>query len=181
MIRLCLDLNVWFGAILSEGRGRSGTATQCLVDAVRSGVSERGPIALVISWGMLGRLTEVLISQGAPRATAQALAEAIAAYARQGPSLTLGGVGVLPFEDEEDRHVMETAFAGEADLLVTHNISDFIGSDVQPLVTDLWYGAHRGERKLLIAHTYAAAAWLRGDPWPDTVEAFVSSRSPAQG
>jgi len=174
-LRICLDLNVWLGAFLSERLGHTGTATQTLVDAVRSGACERGPVALVISWGMLNRLQRVLVVQGFGETPAQRLVEVIATYAREGPSLTLGGVGVLPMDDEEDRHVVETAFAGEADLLVTHNLDDFAGPDLQTLAAGLAYGATQGARRVLILHTYAAAGWLRGEALPPQAEAFAAS------
>lgn len=182
MLRLCLDLNVWLGAIIADGLGRTGTATQSLVQAVRSGDSQRGPIALVISWGMLNRLSDVLTAREVARATAAGLTETIAAYARQGPSLTLGGVGVLRIDDTEDQHVLETALAGEADLLVTHNIDDFLsGGDFETLMPGQWYGVHRGGKKLLVVHTYAAAAWLRGEEWPNAVAAYMATLHPRQG
>lgn len=172
--RLCLDLNVWLGAILSQGLGRTDTAAQVLVAAARSGAGPRGPVALVISWGMLNRFREVLTRFDFGRDEADRLVEVIAAIARDGPSLILGGVGVLPLDDAEDRHVLETALAGGADLLVTHNLADFMGADVPVLVEDRWLGAARGDRRLLIAHTYAAAAWLRGEDWPEAVAGFVA-------
>lgn len=171
--RLCLDLNVWLGAILSEKLARRGTAAQTLIDAVRSGLSPRGPVALVVSWGMLNRLREVLVrfEFGAPEA--DRLVQVIATIARDGPSLTLGGVGVLPLDDEEDRHVLETALAGRADMLVTQNLRDFVGGDARTLVADRYHGVETAEGKLLIVHTYAAAAWLRGEDPPAEVQAFL--------
>ncbi|WP_426014176.1 PIN domain-containing protein [Caulobacter sp. DWR2-3-1b2] len=171
--RLCLDLNVWLGAILSERLERRGTAALTLVEAVRSGPSARGPVALVISWGMLNRLREVLIRFDFGGAEADRLIQVIATLARDGPSLTLGGVGVLPLDDEEDRHVLETALAGGADMLVTQNLRDFAGHDVRTLITDRWHGVETSAGKLLIAHTYAAAAWLRGEDFPAEVRAFL--------
>lgn len=179
-MRICLDLNIWLGAFLSERLGHTGTATQVLVEAVRTGACERGPVALVISWGMLNRLEQVLVAQGFDEAQAQRLVEIIATFAREGLSLTLGGAGVLPMDDEEDRHVVEAAFAGEADLLVTHNFSDFAGDGVQLLVAGRIYGARQGVRKLLILHTYDAAAWIRGEALPQA-EAFMTSHGPVQG
>jgi predicted nucleic acid-binding protein len=181
LLRICLDLNIWLGALIADGLGRSGTATQSLVEAVRSGRCAQGPVALVVSWGMLNRLADVLAEREIPRVTAIAWIETIAAYARQGPSLTLGGVGVLAVGDEEDRHVLETAFAGGADLLVTHNLEDFTRGDVDTLEAGRWYGARRGGKTLLIAHTYAAAAWLRGEDPPDQVEAFIGPGKDARG
>nr|WP_295109445.1 PIN domain-containing protein [uncultured Caulobacter sp.] len=171
-VRLCLDLNVWLGAILSERTG-APTAARMLVEAVRSGVSTRGPVALVISWGMLNRLRDVLERFEFGRAEADRLIEVLATIARDGPSLTLGGVGVLPLKDEEDRHVLETAKAGDADLLVTQNLKDFTGPDVQVLIPDHYHGAERADGKLLIAHTYDSAAWLRGESLPAEIEAFL--------
>lgn len=173
--RLCLDLNVWLGAILSEGLERRGTAAQTLVDAVRSGLGSRGPIALVVSWGMLNRLREVLVRFAFGAAEADRLIQVIATIARDGPSLTLGGVGVLPLDDVEDRHVLETALAGGADMLVTQNLKDFMGQDVRTLVADRYYGVDTAGDKLLIVHTYAAAAWLRGEDLPAEVEAFLQT------
>ncbi len=172
-VRLCLDLNVWLGAILSQRLGRTGTAAQVLTEAARSGNSARGPIALVISWGMLNRFRQVLVGAGFGRDEADRLIEVLATIARDGPSLTLGGVGVLPMDDEEDRHVLEAALAGRAGMLVTHNLKDFIGHDVQALVEDQVYGVAGTGGKLLVIHTYAAAAWLRGEDLPGEVEAFL--------
>lgn len=103
---------------------------------------------------------------------ADRLIQVIATVARDGPSLTLGGVGVLPLNDEEDRHVLETALAGGADMLVTQNLRDFTGQDARALVTDRYYGVETAGGRLLIVHTYAAAAWLRGEDLPAEVQAF---------
>jgi hypothetical protein len=175
LLRICLDLNVWCGAFISARLGRTDTAAFILTNAARSGASERGPLALVISWGMLARLRGVVVDQlGFSLADAGRLTELIAAYAREGPSLTLGGVGVLPIHDAEDRHVLETAWAGAADLLVTHNLSDFVVPEAEALVPDRIYGLRRGSAKLVVCHTYNAAAWLQGEDWPDAVATFLS-------
>lgn len=182
MLRLCLDLNVWVGSFLAEKYGRRDTAAQSLVEAIRSGQSPRGPAALVISWGMLFRLNTVILRLTGDQAAADRLMAIIATFAQEGPSLTLGGVGVLPMDDEEDRHVLETAMAGDADLLVTQNLDDFIQADVDHLEGSRWYGLSRGpHRKLLIVHTYDAAAWLRGEPWPHQVESYIASAGRTQG
>ncbi len=173
--RLCLDLNVWLGAILSEKLERRGTAAQTLVEAVRSGLGPRGPVALVVSWGMLNRLREVLVRFEFGAAEADRLIQVIATIARDGPSLTLGGVGVLPLDDEEDRHVLETALAGGADMLVTQNLRDFVSQDARALVADRYYGVEAAGVKLLIVHTYAAAAWLRDEDLPAEVQAWLQA------
>jgi predicted nucleic acid-binding protein len=61
MLRLCLDLNIWVAALLADGKGRNNTASQYLIEVVRSGNSPAGSISLVISWGMLDELRSVLI------------------------------------------------------------------------------------------------------------------------
>jgi predicted nucleic acid-binding protein len=181
MLRVCLDLNVWLGAFLSEKLGRTETATQTLVDAVRTGVCEQGPVSLIVSWGMLNRLQSVLTEQGFDAQRAIRLIEVISTYAREGPSLTLGGIGVLPLDDEEDRHVLETAFAGRADLLVMQNLRDFAAANVQTLVENLAYGAARGVDKILILHTNPAAAWFRGERLAPQIDAFKAPLGPVQG
>jgi hypothetical protein len=170
VLRLCLDLNVFVADLLAARDGRQGTAATALVDAVREGAGSLGPIQLIISWGMLDRLERVLRSElGIEPATAYARCRQLARYARQGPSLTLGGTGVLPMRDIEDRHVLETALAGEADWLVTANLKDFAkGSRAKMRVRIVVPGrlvVHRPAAggRLIIAHPFIAAAWLR-DP-----------------
>lgn len=169
-MRICLDLNVWCSAVLAKARGREDTAATSLVDLVATGSCARGPLALVISWGMLERLGVVLKGPiGMPPAEADDLLHGIASLAGAGPALTLGGIGVLAVPDEEDRHVLETCWAGEADILVTSNLRDFGGPDATILTTDRLFCLGRGGRKLLVAHPYAAAAWLAGRDvagWP---------------
>ena len=130
-------------------------------------------MALVVSWGMLNRFRQVLVNAGFGRDEADRLVAVLATIARDGPTLTLGGVGVLPLDDEEDRHVLETALAGGADMLVTHNLRDFTGGDVRTLVADRVYGVESPGAKLLIVHTYDAAAWLRGRDLPPEGKAFL--------
>jgi hypothetical protein len=92
------------------------------------------------------------------------LAELIASYAEDGPSLTLGGVGVIPIDDAEDRHVLETAWAGHADMLVTANLQDFRQGDFEPVVENRIHRLDRGGRSLIVAHPFEAIAWLREQP-----------------
>lgn len=160
--RVCLDLNVWCGAFISRRLARNDTATQALVDIVRSGRSPRGPVALVISWGMLERLRAVLLRDlGFSQGDAGRLVELIASYAKEGPSLTLGGVGVIPMHDTEDRHVLETAWAGQADLLVTANLADFIHEDDETILETMSYRLRRGDRSMILSHPFEAIRWLR--------------------
>ena len=165
MVRVCLDLNVWCAAFIGRRLGRSDTAAIALVDAVRSGRSPRGPVGLVVSWGMLERLRTVLVRDlDFPQPDATRLVELIASYAREGPSLTLGGVGVVPLHDVEDRHVLETAWAGRADILATANLADFIQDGDRPLVQGRVYRLERGGRPMILAHPFDAIGWLREQP-----------------
>ena len=162
MPRVCLDLNVWCGAFIARRLGRTDTSAIALVEAVRSGRSARGPVALVVSWGMLARLRRVLVRDlGFTDRDAARLADLIASYARDGPSLTLGGVGVIPIHDVEDQHVLETAWAGGSDLMVTANLADFIQGGDETLIEDRLYRLERGGKTVLLAHPFAAIGWLR--------------------
>jgi predicted nucleic acid-binding protein len=167
MARLCIDLNVWCAAYLADRHGRTGSAAQTLVEAARLGGTEPQALQLVISWGMIERLRQVLIEQLEFRLDeADAMMAALTSLAHQGPSLTLGGVGVIPIFDAEDRHVLETAWAGRADILVTANLVDFVQTADEVLSPNRLYRARRGGRTLMLAHPFAAAAWLREGRWP---------------
>lgn len=141
-LRMCLDLNLWVARLLAQQAGRTNTAPQVLIDVVRRGDSSLGPVQLIISWGMLNRLTKVLVQDlGAEARAVDLLIQTIVAYAQRGPSRTapfllLGGTGVIPARDEEDGHVLEAAIAGRTDLLVTRNFRDFRIRDAQVVVPD---------------------------------------------
>lgn len=109
-LHLCLDLNIWCAALLSEKKGRSDSSSQRLVEIVREGKCSLGEVQLIISWGMLNRLRKVLEKNlGVSSLATMMYINAIQAYAQQGVSLTLGGTGVIPIQDTEDAHVLETA------------------------------------------------------------------------
>jgi hypothetical protein len=115
---------------------------------------------------MLERLGAVLVRDlGFSKADAGRLLDLIAGYAAEGPSLTLGGVGVLPIHDTEDRHVLETAWAGGADVLATANLRDFVQGDDEIVLEASIYRLSRGGRTMMLAHPFQAAGWLRGAAW----------------
>ena len=112
---------------------------------------------------MLERLRLVLARDlGFSERDAVRLTELIAGYASDGPSLTLGGVGVLPIHDTEDRHVLETAWAGQADILVTANLADFARGEYELVTEGRVYRLARDRRSMVLAHPFDAAGWLRG-------------------
>jgi predicted nucleic acid-binding protein len=165
-LRICLDLNVWCAAFIARRLGRRDTAAMALVDGVRRGHSPRGPLSLVVSWGMLERLRAVLARDlGFSEADAARLVELVASYAREGPSLTLGGVGVIPIHDTEDRHVLETAWAGGADILVTANLQDFVQSDGEVILESRVLRLVSAGRSMILAHPFETAQWLRNGIW----------------
>ena len=169
LIRLCLDLNVWVADFLADRRNRRTGSSAWLVDAVRLGASAAGPVQIVVSVGMLERLQIVLIREFrldpdfATALTARIENLAAAGPAGDHPYLLLGGTGVLPLRDEEDRHVLDVAVGGQADLLATADLADFTGAQFKPLRD--WTGAVVYQRPtgqhLLIAHPDLATNWLR--------------------
>ncbi|MBW4554061.1 MAG: PIN domain-containing protein [Aphanocapsa sp. GSE-SYN-MK-11-07L] len=131
VLRICLDLNIWCAALLADCKGRKNTASQSLVSMVRQGFCLSSPVQLIISWGMLNRLQKVLVHNVSTQ-TADLYISAIAAYTHVGvigssPQLTLGGTGVIPIHDLEDAHVLETAIAGQATILITANFKQYSG------------------------------------------------------
>jgi predicted nucleic acid-binding protein len=167
VLRLCLDLNVWVADLLAARKGRSRTVAQSLVDVVRDGRCALGSVQLVISWGMLDRLHLVLTREFAvERGLADTLVNAIATLARRGPSGTspyvlLGGTGVLPLRDPEDRGVLETALAGQARVLVTHNFSDFLSKDTEILAPGRVAVARHGGREVIVVVPPVMLQWVR--------------------
>ncbi len=131
MIRVCLDLNVFVAEFLATLYDRHDTLAQQLVELCRHGRLGDASVQLVISIPMLNRFAEVLVrdfdvESGAAVALAEAIGDLARARSGGGPLLVLGGTGVAPVRDEEDRYVLETAFAGKADYLVTENMRDFV-------------------------------------------------------
>jgi predicted nucleic acid-binding protein len=165
-LRVCIDLNVWYAGILADAEGRHGTAAQMVTAMVRERTS-LGIAQLVISWGMLDRLQEVLDRKLRPgsRSTTPMIS-AIAALAMLGPDaepphLVLGGTGLVPLRDEEDAHVLDVAVAGRADLVVTANFRDFLSyrTDVREPGRIAIYST--AQSSIIIAHLFTVAEWIR--------------------
>jgi hypothetical protein len=168
LIRICLDLNVWVADFLGTRRGRRGGSGPWLVDAVRHAVSPAGPLQLVVSFGMLDRLALVLVRDfGVEPLAAEKAMQAIAAIAALGPAgdhpyAVIGG-GVYPIRDTEDRHVLEVAVAGEADVLATANLADFEMDGIDRIGdgSRLRIYARQGRSPIVIAHPDEVRDWLR--------------------
>ena len=173
LLRVCLDLNVWVADFLGTRRGRRGGSSPWLADAVRFGACQAGPLQLVVSLGMLDRLALVLTREFQIEAdVAEALVRAIGGVASFGPAgdhpHALVGGGVYPLRDEEDRHVLEVAVAGEADLLVTANMADFEMTDVRKVGDGarIRLLSRPGKATLVIAHPDQARDWLHAGILP---------------
>lgn len=166
-LRVCLDLNVFVADLLARRRGREDTAVRLLVDGVARTSTPLGPLQLVVSVGMLSRLRSVLRDGlDASPAAVNAYVGAVSAYARSGssrqsPLLVLGGTGVLPVPDREDAHVLETAVAGRADLLVTADMGDFDVRGTTVLEEGRVLRFRRADHDVVIAHPFRAARWVR--------------------
>ena len=164
-LRLCLDLNVWCAHYWSIENGRSGRTSHFLVEVIRTGTCSLGTVQLIISWGMLNRLRQVLETKfEASQHKIDQYLDVIVGYAQLqealGPSLTLGGTGLVPIRDEEDAHVIDTAIAGDADILVTANFRDFLPRHVEILTPGRLARIAHPKGHLLIAHLYTARDWL---------------------
>lgn len=162
VLRLCLDLNIWCAALLADFKGRQNTSCQSLVKIVQQGNCALGEVQLVISWGMLNRLEKVLKKNlQIENAAADLYLDAIRGYAQLSPQLTLGGTGIIPLQDTEDAHVLETALAGRANVLVTANFQDFISKDTQISIPQR-YGIHVAPSHVFhIVHPYLVMDWLK--------------------
>ena len=171
MLRLCIDLNIWVAALLADRKDRSNTASQYLVELVRSGVSPVGEVSLIISLGMLDELRSVIIDHlGLNLDIADAYIFFDLEYAKLGVQLTLGGTGVIALRDTEELHVLETAIAGKADFLVTANFKDFIvRRDTQVKIVNRHAIYHSSAHSLQIVHPYLIVEWLRSGKIPAIV------------
>jgi hypothetical protein len=121
-----------------------------------------------VSFGMLERLGLVLMrALGVDAAAAEAALRAIAGIASLGPAgdhpYAVVGGGVYPIRDEEDRHVLEIAVAGGADVLATANLADFDMAHVEWVADGSRIRIYTppGRRPLVIAHPNHVCDWLR--------------------
>jgi hypothetical protein len=73
----------------------------------------------------------------------------------------------MPIRDEEDAHVLDTAMAAQAHLLVTANFTDFAPSKCQILEAGKGAIYTTAFGQLVIAHPYRAMEWLRNGVFPD--------------
>jgi predicted nucleic acid-binding protein len=108
---------------------------------------------------------------GVASSAADLYIEAIRGYAQLGaiglsPQLTLGGTGIIALRDAEDAHVLETAFAGRANVLVTANFRDFRSKDTWILIPER-HGIYLApSHNFHIVHPYLMMEWLKSGQIP---------------
>ena len=154
VIRLALDINVLYADFLAAKRGFRASASSYLVEAVRTGECEAGPVQLIVTVPMIENWSDVMRRRlGASKEDAEEIALMLHDYATDGP-LTIPpnvviGAGFVPFSTDEearkaliehakpeneaklfdeisgDRYVLMGALAGKADILTTTDIGDF--------------------------------------------------------
>lgn len=120
-----------------------------------------GKVELVISWGMLNRLEKVLVKDlRVSSISAQLYLKSIESYTSSSLQLTLGGTGVVPLHDTEDAHVLETAIAGKAQILVTANFRDFVNKNAVIVTENRHEIYHSADFACHIVHPYLMVSWL---------------------
>lgn len=121
MVRLVIDTNVFVAAMRSEG----GASRAVLKHALTGRYTPLFGNALWLEYEtMLGRPIWTGETTGDERKTV------MAALAKQGKwiSIYYGWRPNLP--DEGDNHLVELAVAGNAEAIITHNISDLKGGEL---------------------------------------------------
>ena len=172
LLKVCIDLNIWCCALYADKKGKKDTACQTLIEFTRQGHSPIGPMQIVISYGMLNRLQSVLENKfRLPKLVADLYINLIEKYAeigalREGPQLILGG-GVIALKDNEDSHVLETAIAGQALILITENFKDFISKDTHIMIENRHAVSFTANHSFHIAHPFKALEWMRNNKIPD--------------
>lgn len=192
VIRLAVDINVWYADLLATQRNRKGTASRYIADAVRTGTCPAGPVQLIISVPIIENWASVLqrhFGYSLPDANEQAAL--LYDYASDGamgapPSIVVGS-GHVPFADqaaerqaaaakggklfdeiEDDRHVLICAIAGDADILVTCDVDDFKRGPARSIgerVDVILYPRMAGD--LVIATPAFVRHWLEQGIVPD--------------
>lgn len=182
VLRLCLDVNILVSDALAAGKDGPSGASSRIVAMIEAGSCALGPVQLVVSWRMLTTLHIVLVRLGVTKEQASSVCDLLAEVAGAGPlgqppSVVLSGTGLLPLADAEDVGVLETAFAGRADLLVSYDLGDFEAGPRSRLPTRRLLSDQRGRPAalliqdplrgdLLVAAPNLAVGWLRSQTVP---------------
>lgn len=202
-IRICLDINVLVSDLLGTLEGKKGTASRYLVDAVRNGECEAGPVQFITSVPVIENWAAVLIKKFKyDRESSEETAWLLHDYATEGPlaippSIVVGA-GHVPFATEQDerkaaqahltaseeklydeiaddRHVLLSAIGGQADLLISNDVDDFYRGPAQAFSNRADAITYpRVAPPLVIGKPSFVAYWLRQGIVPDA--SFIASR-----
>ncbi len=134
VLRLCLDLNVFFSEQLAHSRRVYPSAASDLVGWVDSGICPAGPVQLIISSPMVEQWEDVLIRHfRVSKHDAETLANSLAVLAMDGPiaeapHLVLGA-GFIPFATEQDmlsavKRLQDRATRNPDDTPLSHEVED---------------------------------------------------------
>jgi predicted nucleic acid-binding protein len=190
IIRLCVDLNVWIRYLLGVRRGvvrASGSST--ILNAVKTGQSNAGPVQLVISHTMLSRLEDVLVRLQFQPGDASAFCSLLRAFSDRGPHgvppyIILGGgtspsaesrmpmydaynpLSIPSRSDDEDGRVLDTAIAGRADILATYNFDDFQTPSTDLLERGQLQIYRAAHHSIMIAHAQRVAEFMTTGQYP---------------
>lgn len=107
VVRICLDINVLVADLLGTIKGKRGTASRYLVDAVWNGECDAGPVQLITSVPVIENWTSVLIQRfNYDKDSAEETAWLLQDYALEGPLAIPPSIVVVaghdPFASEEE-------------------------------------------------------------------------------
>lgn len=196
-VRLCLDVNVWLAYLLSESRGRTGTASHALVQMVSDMRAGPVPLQLVVPSAILMTLQDVAIRKGVAMDKIAQLTDAIIEIALWGPErldpFLFFGAETLQVKDSEDAGVLAGALSAKADFLITDNLVDFENKDASIYDTQIIRVGQRARQlsaiihehpngaTVVVAHPYDFLDWVRRgvDLAPGMVRSNYPRRSAA--
>jgi hypothetical protein len=185
-------VNVLIAAQNANRAGRTNTISQRVLRYLTAGYAQSPPIQLVVSFKMIDTYRDVLNRLGYDLDAIELAAAALIDMMKNGPRgldpyIVFGGTpdpGVL---DTEDGSVLATAFAADADVLVTDNLVDFAAADCEVFNTSTVQRADGSTRRLscqihrrpnsqvlVVAHPADFAHWIeRGfEISPHSIEAI---------
>jgi predicted nucleic acid-binding protein len=168
-MRVCADLNVWIAAQLARRDRHEGTTSQRIEQWLTDGDGVLGPVQLVVSWPMLDQLAQVLTHGfGVSAQDAREYVDALAQVAQAGsmgfaPADTLGDPGVIDVRDPVEPLALQTAFAGQADVLITANFAAITDPSFTVLVPDSSGALVRDGHRLRVVHPRRMGQLMRDE------------------
>jgi predicted nucleic acid-binding protein len=177
MLIVVPDVNVLVSKLNADRAGRSSTISQKVVRYLISGTLISEPVQIAMSFKMLDTYRDVLLRKDYPEDLVEASISGLVGIMKFGPlgfdpHLVLGGSPDPALQDREDGGVLATAYAAQADLLITDNLKDFAGQDAETFRTsrvkttggttrELYciIRSRPGHRELVVAHPADVVSW----------------------